>query len=142
MQYAPELLPYIKMEADKTPRPNLFWLTGSQQFHVMKGVSESLAGRVAVVQLLGFSRRESAGQDSDVGPFIPTPTEMQDRGRGAESIALPDLYRLIWRGSYPAIALSRDMDRDLFYSSYVQTYLQRDVRDLARSATNSRSCGF
>ena len=57
---------------------------------------------------------------------------MQDRGRGAESLALQDLYRLIWRGSYPAIALSRDMDRDLFYSSYVQTYLQRDVRDLAR----------
>jgi len=67
-----------------------------------------------------------------VGAFIPTPTEMQDRGRRAESIALPDLYRVIWRGSYPAIALSRDMDRDLFYSSYVQTYLQRDVRDLAR----------
>jgi predicted AAA+ superfamily ATPase len=132
IQYAPELLPYLKMEVDKTPRPNLFWLTGSQQFHVMKGVSESLAGRVAVVQLLGFSRRESAGQDSDVGPFIPTPTEMQDRGRGVESITLQDLYRLIWRGSYPAIALNRDMDRDLFYSSYVQTYLQRDVRDLAR----------
>ena len=132
IQYAPELLPYIKMEVDKTPRPNLFWLTGSQQFHLMKGVSESLAGRVAVVQLLGFSLRESVGQDSEVGAFIPTPTEMQDRGRRAESIALPDLYRLIWRGSYPAIALSRDMDRDLFYSSYVQTYLQRDVRDLAR----------
>ena len=142
MQYAPELLPYIKMEVDKTPRPNLFWLTGSQQFHLMKGVSESLAGRVAVVQLLGFSRRESTGQDSDVGPLIPTPTEMQDRERGAESLVLQDLYRLIWRGSYPAIALNRDMDRDLFYSSYVQTYLQRDVRDLGASATNSRSCGF
>ena len=131
IQYAPELLPYIKMEVDNAPQPNRFWLTGSQQFHVMKGVSESLAGRVAVVQLLGFLLRESVGQDSEVGPFIPTPTEMQDRGRGAASITLPDLYRLIWRGSYPAIALNRDMDRDLFYSSYVQTYLQRDVRDLA-----------
>ena len=100
IQYAPELLPCIKMEVDKTPRPNLFWLTGSQQFHLMKGVSESLAGRVAVVQLLGFSRRESAGQDSDVEPFIPTPAEMRDRGRGAESIALHrslpfDLARLL-----------------------------------------------
>ncbi|MBM4090576.1 MAG: ATPase, partial [Planctomycetes bacterium] len=85
IQYAPELLPYIKMEVDKTPLPNLFWLTGSQQFHLMKGVSESLAGRVAVVQLLGFSLRESAGRDSEVGAFIPTPTEMQDRGRRAES---------------------------------------------------------
>ncbi len=132
IQYAPELLPYIKMEVDQTPRPNLFWLTGSQQFHLMKGVSESLAGRVAVVQLLGFSRRESVEQDSDVEVFLPTPTAVRDRGRGAESIALHDLYRLIWRGSYPAIALSRDVDRDLFYSSYVQTYLQRDMRDLAR----------
>jgi len=58
IQYAPELLPYIKMTVDRNLKPGMFWLTGSQQLHVMKGVSESMAGRIGVVHLLGFSRRE------------------------------------------------------------------------------------
>lgn len=132
IQYAPELLPYIKMEVDDAGKPDLFWLTGSQQFHLMKGVSESLAGRVAVVQMLGFSRRERMGQGLTVRPFLSTPTEIADRVRSGGGLDLQALYHLIWRGAYPAIALNDEMDRDLFYSSYVQTYLQRDVRDLAR----------
>ncbi|MEN6372097.1 MAG: ATP-binding protein [Armatimonadota bacterium] len=132
IQYAPELLPYIKMEADRAQKPNLFWLTGSQQFHLMKGVSESLAGRVAIVQLLGFSRREKMGQGPAVRPFLPTPADVADRELSGGNLDLQGLYNSIWRGSYPVIALNEDMDRDLFYSSYVQTYLQRDVRDLAR----------
>ena len=60
IQYAPELLPYIKMRSDEARQPGLFWLTGSQQFHLMKGISESLAGRVGIVQLFGLSRRETA----------------------------------------------------------------------------------
>jgi uncharacterized protein len=127
IQYAPELLPYIKMEVDGSGKPNLFWLTGSQQFHLMKGVSESLAGRVAVVELLGFSRRERIGEGLESRPFLPG-----DTGQVDMSLGLRELYRLIWRGAYPAIAVNEEMDRDLFYSSYVQTYLQRDVRDLAR----------
>ncbi len=132
IQYAPELLPYIKMEVDAARQPNLFWLTGSQQFHLMKGVSESLAGRVAVVQLLGLSRWERIGQGSVSQPFVPTPREIDKRDNATESITLRDLYHMIWRGSYPAVAINKELDRDLFYSSYVQTYLQRDVRDLAK----------
>jgi uncharacterized protein len=132
IQYAPELLPYIKMEVDKNRQPNLFWLTGSQQFHLMKGVSESLAGRVGVVHLLGLSRRELMGHSRESRPFLPTPDKIKSGSGSAETLTLKELYRLIWRGSFPAIALNKDMDRDLFYSSYVQTYLQRDVRDLAR----------
>jgi len=132
IQYAPELLPYIKMEADRERRPNLFWLTGSQQFHVMKGVSESLAGRVAVVRLLGLSRREIIGQSAESRPFVPSVEEIADREATGGSLDLRELYRLIWRGSFPAIAIDPGIDRDLFYSSYVQTYLQRDVRELAR----------
>jgi predicted AAA+ superfamily ATPase len=132
IQYAPGLLPYIKMAADRGSEPGLFWLTGSQQFHLMKGVSESLAGRVAVLHLLGLSRWELAGCGLDASPFIPTPEEIVRRSAQAHKLTLKALYRLIWRGSLPAIALNEALDRDLFYSSYVQTYLQRDVRDLAR----------
>ena len=132
IQYAPQLLPYIKMAIDRNRAPGHFWLTGSQQFHLMKGVSESLAGRVGVVQLLGLSRRELGGQGLECGPFLPVPNEIRARLDTGGKLPLNDLYRLIWRGAFPAIALHHDVNRDLFYSSYVQTYLQRDVRDLAR----------
>lgn len=132
VQYAVELLPYIKMAADQARQPGLFWLTGSQQFHLMQGVSESLAGRVAVINLLGLSRGELAGDGRAVRPFLPTPEDIQRRAREASQLTLKELYRLIWRGSFPAIALNDTLDRDLFYSSFLQTYLQRDVRDLAR----------
>lgn len=130
IQYAPELLPYIKMEADEAHRPGLFWISGSQQFHLMKGVSESLAGRVAVLRLLGLSRREMTDHADDK-PFLPEPARIAKLARESGTLSLPDLYRQIWRGSFPAIALNAGADRDLFYGSYLQTYLQRDVRDLA-----------
>ena len=131
IQYAHELLPYIKMDVDRHRKPGAYWLTGLQQFHLMKGVSESLAGRVGVIQLLGFSRRELIGQPK-TDPMLPTQKEILQRSDAGGRLGLKDLYKLIWRGSFPAIALDGKMDRDLFYSSYVQTYIQRDIRDLAR----------
>ena len=72
IQYAPELLPHIKMLADRSGESGLFWLTGSQQFHLMRGISESLAGRVAILQLLGLSRLELLGLGLRSSPFLPT----------------------------------------------------------------------
>ena len=132
IQYAPGLLPYIKMAADRAGEAGLFWLTGSQQFHLMKGVSESLAGRVAILHLLGLSRREQLGKGLEAAPFIPAPQEIARRSAAGRKLTLKELYGLIWRGALPAIALNPAVERDLFYGSYVQTYLQRDVRDLAR----------
>ncbi len=132
IQYAPELLPYIKIAADKSKQPGMFWLTGSQQFHLMRDISESLAGRIALLSLLGLSRREMLCEIATSTPFLPTPEIVQARLAAGGQLALNDAYRLMWRGSLPRIALDNDIDRDLFYSSYVQTYLQRDVRDLAR----------
>jgi uncharacterized protein len=132
MQYAPELLPYIKIEVDKKQLPGIFWLTGSQQFHLMRGVSESLAGRVGIIQLLGLSKRELIDHNHSTNPFVSTPNEINDRLKTSNELELKKLYEIIWRGSYPAIALNKEIDHNLFYSSYVQTYLQRDVRDLSR----------
>ncbi len=130
IQYAPELLPHIKIAVDRDRAPGLFWLTGSQQFHLMKGVSESLAGRVGIVQLFGLSRSERIGSDSP--PFLPAPDAIHNRLQTGGILGLKELYRLIWRGDFPAIALDDQMDWNLFYSSYLQTYLQRDIRDLTR----------
>ncbi len=81
IQYAPQLLPYIKMAADKDRTPGMYWLTGSQQFQLMKGTSESLAGRVGVVHLLGLSLQESLGKSHQANPFLPLKKEVQNRSR-------------------------------------------------------------
>lgn len=70
--YAPEPLPHIKMATDAERRPGMFWLTGSQQFHLMKGVSESLAGRIGTVRLSGLSQKEKSGHGLNVAPFMPS----------------------------------------------------------------------
>lgn len=132
IQYAPDLLPYIKMHVDNTRQPGQFWLTGSQQFHMMKGVSESLAGRVCIFHLMGFSRRELAGQSQESRPFLPLPGTVAALTATGGKLLLPELYRLIWKGAFPAIALDDTTNWQWFYSSYVSTYLQRDIHDLAR----------
>ena len=87
----------------------------------MRGVSESLAGRVGIVNLLGLSLAEIQGKASDHTPFAPLPEKLAPRIAAGQHLGLAALYTRIWRGSFPAIALNSDMDRDLFYSSYVQT---------------------
>ena len=131
IQYAPELLPYVKMQVDQTHQAGSFWLTGSQPFHLMQNISESLAGRVGIINLLGLSFRELIGATANDEPFLPTPDAIHARLEQAPSLSLKDVYQQIWRGSFPAIALDETIDRDLFYGSYVQTYLQRDIRNLA-----------
>ena len=132
IQYAPQLLPLIKMAVDGQRRSGLFWLTGSQQFHLMRGVSETLAGRVAILSLLGFSNRERRRRKFNFGPFLPTKRALKQREASAPALPLNRLYADIWSGSFPALVTKRVRDRDLFYSSYLQTYLQRDVKDLAQ----------
>lgn len=129
VQYAPNLFPYIKMVVDKTKRNGLFWLTGSQQFDMMKNVTESLAGRVALLHLQGIALAEEQGRAHDP-PFLPDLALLTSRSRSATSLTLPEVYHKIWRGSYPdMVAQNNDKNWERFYSSYVTTYIERDVRD-------------
>lgn len=130
IQYAPTLLPFIKMRADEERKMGAFWLTGSQQFHLMQGVTESLAGRVGIVNLLGLSLKEQQNKAHAAIPFLPTTAQLLERTKSYQKLSLLDTYQIIWRGSFPAIC-TQEIDRNIFYSSYIQTYLQRDVRDLA-----------
>jgi predicted AAA+ superfamily ATPase len=132
VQYAPELFPYMKIAIDKERRNGMFWLTDSQQFHLIKNVSESLAGRVAILNLLGFSLAEESDQALSAVPFLPTPDQIQKRSNQARRLLLPDLYQRIWRGSFPFLVVKGNRDWEVFYKSYVQTYLQRDLRDFSR----------
>jgi uncharacterized protein len=133
VQYAPELFSAIKAHVDRARQPGAFWLTGSQKFHLMQGVSETLAGRIAILDLLGLSRAELIGHAKQILPFVPTPAWLAAaRARQPPPLGLRDLYHAIWTGSFPQFALSDGRMRDLFFRSYVQTYIERDVRALSR----------
>lgn len=132
IQYAPTLLPLIKETVDASGGKGLFWLTGSQPFHLMQNVSESLAGRVAVMHLQGLSLRERLGQGASSAPFLPGTPLAPHIEPTQPATQLNWLFDHIWRGSFPALSQTDAPDRDLFYGSYLQTYLQRDVRDLAQ----------
>jgi len=131
IQYAPEILPHVKMRVDTHREPGAFWLTGSQQFQMMRGITETLAGRVAILTLLGFSAREAARWRPDVPPFLPDGRSREERGirddGGHDSV-----FRDIWTGAFPAPISEGPIDHEVFLSSYLQTYLQRDVRDLTQ----------
>ena len=131
IQYAPNLLPYVKMYADEHQNKGGFWLTGSQKFHLMKGVSESLAGRIAVIEMHGLSQSEIGGVEN--GPFVCDYTVMDDRYKVRKPLELTDVYERIFNGSMP-LAYAGEFNRDEFYSGYVNTYLERDIRSLTQVA--------
>lgn len=133
IQYAPGLLPHLKEAVDTSGGKGLYWLTGSQPFHLMRNVAESLAGRVAVMQLQGLSTGETLGAGNAVQAFLPGSAPPAQAPQ-ADARSLAAIYERIWRGAFPALHAPGEVraDRDLFYGSYLQTYLQRDVRDLAQ----------
>ncbi len=131
IQYAPNLMPYIKMAVDTQNKQGQYWLTGSQQFVMMKGISETLAGRVAILNMLGFCGRERYQRLSE-SPFLPQQSVVQSRNPYVGGYSLKKLYHDIWLGSFPALATGKTQNRELYFSSYLQTYLQRDVKDLTQ----------
>lgn len=128
IQYAPGLLPYIKSWIDEDRAPGSWLLTGSQSFALMAGVTESLAGRAAILTLLPLSAREAMGVADD-DPTIAGMLRHALEGT-ANGEAPPDLAEWLLRGSYPELAANPQVDRGLWYASYVQTYLERDVRQV------------
>lgn len=132
VQYAPQLFSAIKMAVDKDPRNGQFWLTGSQKFQLMQKLTESLAGRVAIFDLLGLSQAEQQGRAQQSRPFLPTTDWIAQARNTAQPQSLQSLYAQIWLGAYPRLQTQGAQSRDVFYRSYVQTYVQRDVRELLK----------
>ncbi len=140
IQYATELLPHIKMSVDETGHKGDFWLTGSQVFRLMKGVSESLAGRVGIAVLPGLSNAELYGYPSE--PFTTDAARLAKRLAHVEKHGLNDIYARIFSGSLPGLCAEPGMDEETYYRSYVDTYLQRDIRDLTQVADSMQFYQF
>lgn len=136
-QYAPNLLSYIKIRVDEARFDRVFnsgddvnvmyYLTGSQSFFSMKNLSESLAGRVGIIEMYGLSTNELNMQSDEI--FIPEISELQKKKISNK----PDsnkIFERIFKGSYPELYINENVTLNEYYESYVKTYIERDIRDL------------
>ncbi len=129
VQYAPELFSYIKIAVDNGASPGSYWLTGSQSFSLMELARESLAGRVAVLHMSSLSQSELYG-DGISAPFSVELSELKEREKHLSACSATEMYSRIWNGAMPGHRSGKFTDRDLFYSSYIQTYIDRDVTEM------------
>lgn len=129
VQYAPELFTYIKIHIDKYHNPGDFWMTGSQIFRLMRGVQESLAGRVALLHMSPLSQREIDGRPAV--PFSTNFDTLAAESKNVKPVTAPEVFNRLWKGSMPGIVSGLFPDREIYYSSYISTYIERDVRELS-----------
>lgn len=129
VQYAPELFTYIKIHIDEHHNPGDFWMTGSQIFRLMQGVQESLAGRVALLHMSPMSQREIIG--AQCMPFTTDFGTLLTESKRIAPVTTPELFERIWNGSMPGLVSEQYSDRNIYYSSYLSTYVERDVRDIS-----------
>lgn len=148
IQYATDLLPYIKMKVDQVrleafnsnvSSTGLYYLTGSQMFTMMQNVSESLAGRVGIIDMYGLSYSEIIEKEQDF--FLPT----LERCKKREEFPRPDVievFETILRGSFPALYQDKNISTEKFYNGYLRTYLERDIRNLINIKEETKFLNF
>ena len=129
VQYAPQLFSYIKINVDNGAAPGSYWLTGSQAFQLMELAQESLAGRTAIVHMSALSQSELYG-DGTTEPLSINLEKLNRRKEHLSSCNSTEMFERIWNGGMPGHRSGRYTDRDVFYSSYIQTYINRDVSDM------------
>ncbi len=133
-QRVPSILTEIKRIVDEKAlnseeNSGMFWLTGSQKFKMMQNVSESLAGRVAVFDMSGLSTSETEGRTAHA--FSPEIGDLKEAVKDAKKKDIHKIYECIFRGGMPKL-ITTDIERDRFYADYVNTYLERDIKDLSQ----------
>ncbi|MFA6308889.1 MAG: ATP-binding protein [Clostridia bacterium] len=141
IQYAPNLFPYIKMIIDSEHKKGQFYMSGSQRFVMMKNVTESLSGRLGLIELLGLSLREINAVKFDE-PFIPTDEYYAGRRKDLKETSYKGIWNTIYKGSMPQMYAEKNVDWTVFYGSYVKTYIERDVRDLTQVGDESKFLKF
>ena len=136
-QYAPDLLSYIKIAVDdkrfkaldggKSPN-GMYFLTDSQRFLAMEQISESLAGRVGILDLYGFSNKELDSKEQKI--FIPDIEDLKKEKNTDKTLTMKEIFERIYRGGFPEIHINKNLLRESFYEGYIKTYLERDIRKL------------
>lgn len=132
VQYAPELFAALEEVVNKEKLKNeknygMYILTGSQMYKLMKGVTESMAGRIAIIHMLPLSRNEILGRDEPIFDFDYLNIQKRARANPLEPL---DLFDGIVKGSYPELFSNADLEIQKFYSDYIESYLERDVSEI------------
>ena len=140
VQYAPELFPYIKIYVDEHQQAGDFWLTGSQIFKLMDGVQESLAGRVCLLHMSPLSQAEACGCTSE--PFTVDFERLLMRSKSVAPASIQEIFERIWRGGMPAIVSGVKKEQAAVYSSYISTYIDRDVKEIADRVDSFKFLNF
>ncbi len=140
VQYAPDLFPYIKIHVDEHHTPGDFWLTESQVFKLMKGVQESLAGRICLLSMSSLSQAEICGNATT--PFTLNIERLSTRAKEVAVIDTPALYERIFAGGMPALASGQFTDRRAVYASYISTYIDRDVKEISGTIDSLKFMNF
>ena len=140
VQYAPELFPYIKIYVDEHQQAGDFWLTGSQIFKLMDGVQESLAGRVCLLHMSPLSQAEACGCTSE--PFTVDFERLLMRSKAVAPASIQKIFERIWRGGMPAIVSGVKKEQAAVYSSYISTYIDRDVKEIADRVDSFKFLNF
>ncbi|ACL22105.1 hypothetical protein DesLBE_4532 [Desulfitobacterium sp. LBE] len=141
VQYAPELFSQIKILCDSSEEPGLIWLTGSQQFEMMKNVRETLAGRIGIMTLYSLSKNEKDGIEFE-NSLDFSPECLFARQRIAEKNDVLKVFEHIWRGGMPQVLHADAEQRQEYYNAYVNTYLMRDVAELGGITDSLRFAKF
>ena len=140
VQYAPELFLYIKIYVDEHQQAGDFWLTGSQIFKLMDGVQESLAGRVCLLHMSPLSQAEACGCTSE--PFTVDFERLLMRSKAVSPASIQEVFERIWRGGMPAIVSGVKKEQAAVYSSYISTYIDRDVKEIADRVDSFKFLNF
>lgn len=141
VQYAPELFSYIKIAIDKGAKPGSFWLTGSQIYKLMKLAQESLVGRIAILNLTSLSQHEIYATNS-LKPFEISIDSLLLREKNNKPADVNGIFERIWKGGLPGLVSGKYTNRDIYYSSYLQTYISRDVKDSLDISDDSKFVDF
>jgi predicted AAA+ superfamily ATPase len=129
VQYAPELFSQIKILCDESNGTGLFWLTGSQQFEMMKNVRETLAGRVGILDLYSLSKNEKDGVYFDNNLDFSLGC-LQARQAQVSKNDVVSVFGHIWQGGMPQVTGADAEQRQEYYNAYITTYLMRDIAEL------------
>lgn len=142
VQYVPELFRYLKIQIDQNRSNGMYFLTGSSQLQLMQSATESLSGRIGIIQLYPLSEREKRGDDFD-GPFIPAKERIIERNSALKDFTFSqtDVWNSIFTGGYPEVVKGTVSPAD-FYSNYLKTYIERDIRKLANIADEMQFLQF
>ena len=142
IQYIPDLFRYLKIQIDQNRQNGMYFLTGSQQFKLMETASESLSGRIGIVQLYPLSAREIRGEENSES-FIPTKDFILARNSllKQRDFSVKKTWLSIYTGGYPEVVKGNVLPKD-FYANYLKTYIERDIKKLTQVADEMQFLQF